>query len=167
MGILSVLLLSVFGISAILLVVIILMQDEQSDGLGGIFGGGSSNQVGNRQGNILTKTTTVLGVIFLLVAFAVAWLNHLDTGGIIKAATTPTKTEQAKATDWWSTDSTTKPAASSQNLDASLLEATPAASAAPQGSAKPAASTAPQSSAKPVASTAPAAVASPVPTKKP
>lgn len=127
MGVLSVLLLSVFGISAILLVVIILMQDEQSDGLGGIFGGGSSNQVGNRQGNILTKATTVLGVIFLVVAFGVAWLNHNDMGNLLKAAANSTKQETVKAVEWWNADPSVAPA-NVMVTPIPATEATPAAS---------------------------------------
>ena len=111
MGILSVVLLSVFGISAVLLVIIILLQDEQSEGLGGIFGGGSSNQVGNRQGNILTKATTVLGVLFLLIAFLVAWMSHTGSAasGIEKAA--QAKKSASASVEWWKKDATDSNAA--------------------------------------------------------
>jgi preprotein translocase subunit SecG len=124
MGILTGALLIVFGISAVLLVIIILMQDEQSEGLGGIFGGGASNQVGNRKGNILTKTTTFLGIIFIVVAFAVAWLNHNtnDASGIEKAALS--KQGSTAGVEWWNTTGTA-PAAS---------DTAPAASASPAAS---------------------------------
>ena len=38
---LSILLMVLFVISAILLIGIVLLQDEQGDGMGGLFGGGS------------------------------------------------------------------------------------------------------------------------------
>src|SRR5690242_269009 len=92
MGVFSVVLLVIFGIAAVLLVIVVLLQDEQSEGLGGIFGGGSSNQVGNRKGNILTRTTSVLGGIFLIVSFSLALINRtastdaLDNAAKIKAS---------------------------------------------------------------------------------
>jgi preprotein translocase subunit SecG len=139
MSILTGVLLTVFGISAVLLVILILLQDEQSEGLGGIFGGGASNQVGNRKGNILTKTTTFLGAIFIVVAFAVAWINHNtnDASGIEKAALA--KQGSTAGVEWWKT-SGTEPAAS----------AVPAASLAPEASAA-----AGETAASPAASAAP------------
>lgn len=75
MDLLSIVLLVVFGFSSVLLVLIILLQDEQGEGLGGIFGGGSNNQIGNRKGNFLTKATSILGALFLVIAFGLAWIN--------------------------------------------------------------------------------------------
>jgi preprotein translocase subunit SecG len=123
MGILTGALLIVFGISAVLLVVLILLQDEQSEGLGGIFGGGASNQVGNRKGNILTKTTTFLGAIFIVVAFAVAWLNHNtnDASGIEKAALS--KQGSTAGVEWWKTTGTAPAASDAANTSASASPA--------------------------------------------
>lgn len=143
MGVLTTVLLVVFGISAVLLVIMILLQDEQSEGLGGIFGGGASNQVGNRKGNILTKTTTFLGTIFIVVAFATAWINHNtnDASGIEKAALA--KQGASAGVEWWKTGAS-EPAAS--------VAPSASASAAPEASA----STSPAASVSPAASTAPA-----------
>jgi protein translocase SecG subunit len=69
-------LLIVFVISAILLVLIVLVQDDQGEGLGGIFGGGSSTAFGSRSGNILTKVTSVIAAIFFIIAFMFAWINR-------------------------------------------------------------------------------------------
>ncbi len=134
MNMLNIVLLAIFGISSVLLVIIILLQDEQSDGLGGLFGGGASNQVGNRKGNILTKTTTVLGIIFIVIAFSTAWINHnaSNTSGIEKAALA--KQNKTAGLEWYKTSpDQTAPAAS----------VAPLASAAPVESAVPAASVAP------------------------
>jgi len=84
----SIILIVVFGVISLLLVGIVLLQNEQSEGLGGIFGGGSSNQIGNRKGNILTRMTGILGALFLMVCFGLALINS-KTGAnvedIIKA----------------------------------------------------------------------------------
>jgi preprotein translocase subunit SecG len=142
MGLLNVVLLSIFGVSAVLLIVLILLQDDQSEGMGGLFGGGSSNQVGNRKGNILTKTTTVLGVIFIVVAFATAWINHNggSTSGIEKAALA--KQTKANAVEWWNSTAADKTAPSASPVTIENLEASaspsPATSAAPAASASPA-----------------------------
>ena len=142
MGLLNVLLLSIFGITAVLLIILILLQDEQSDGIGGIFGGGASNQVGNRKGNILTKTTTVLGFIFIIVALTTAWINHNqnNASGIEKAALA--KQGQTASVEWWKSNGP---------------EQTPSAS--PATSINPAATDTPAPSVSPV-------TASPAPTKK-
>ena len=101
MAVLSVLLLVFFVISAILLLIIVLIQDEQGEGLGGIFGGGGmSGQIGNRKGNFLTRTTTVLGIVFLLSSFGLAWINRTPDTGDIEAAARRDEREAA-TTDWW------------------------------------------------------------------
>ncbi len=103
MELLSFLLLAVFVISALLLIVIVMMQDEGGEGLGGIFGGGGSgSQVGNRSGNILTKTTSVLGAIFFLSAFGVAWLNRTPEEGDVEAAAR--RLEGGAGVEWWLED---------------------------------------------------------------
>jgi preprotein translocase subunit SecG len=101
MGALSILLLIVFGITAILLVIVVLLQDEGGEGLGGIFGGGGAGPVGNRSGNILTKTTTVLGAIFLVTAFALAWLNRSPDTGNVEAAARQLESGEEQALEWW------------------------------------------------------------------
>jgi len=67
MAILSIVLLVFFIIIAILLVLMVLIQNEEGDGLGGIFAGGSGSAFGSRSGNVLTRTTTVLGSLFLII----------------------------------------------------------------------------------------------------
>ena len=100
MGILSILLMVLFIISALLLVALVLIQDEGGEGLGGIFGGGGSQQVGNRSGNILTKTTGVLGAIFLFSSFGLAWLNRTPETGDIERAARELEGE-VQPIEWW------------------------------------------------------------------
>jgi len=80
MGILSVILLVFFVIIAVLLVLLVLIQNEEGDSLGGIFAGGSSSAFGSRSGNVLTRTTSVLGALFLIVSLGLALLSRTMSG---------------------------------------------------------------------------------------
>lgn len=60
----------------ILLVVIILLQ-EGKKGMGAIFGGSSSSVFGARgAGNILTKITSVLAILFMLNS---VWMSYISS----------------------------------------------------------------------------------------
>ena len=100
MGIVTTLLLIVFIASAILLLGIVLIQEEQTEGLGGIFaGGGASGNVGNRSGNILTRATGILATIFLVTAFALAWNFRTEQSTGLE---TEVRREQREANEnWW------------------------------------------------------------------
>ena len=101
MGLIGVLLLVVFSISSLLLIVIVLIQDEQGEGIGGLFGGGSSTAFGSRSGNILTKFTSILAAIFLVCSFALAWINRTpETGDLLGAARRGAGQEQS-IDEWW------------------------------------------------------------------
>jgi len=80
MAILSTVLLVFFVIIAILLVLLVLVQNEEGDSLGGIFAGGSSSAFGSRSGNVLTRATTVLGALFLVMSLGLALLNRTPGG---------------------------------------------------------------------------------------
>ena len=80
MEILSVVLLVFFVIVAILLILLVLIQDEEGDSMGGIFAGGSGSAFGSRSGNVLTRTTTVLGALFLIISLGLAFLHRSPTG---------------------------------------------------------------------------------------
>jgi len=86
MTILSTVLLVFFVVVAILLVLLVLVQGEEGDSLGGIFAGGSSSAFGSRSGNVLTKATTVLGSLFLIVSLGLALLNRTPGGTGVEAA---------------------------------------------------------------------------------
>jgi preprotein translocase subunit SecG len=76
MGALSIVLLVFFVIIAVLLILLVLIQNEEGDSLGGIFAGGSGSAFGSRSGNVLTRTTTVLGTLFLVLSLGLALLNR-------------------------------------------------------------------------------------------
>ncbi|MFP4385365.1 MAG: preprotein translocase subunit SecG [Spirochaetia bacterium] len=104
MGALSIFLLVIFVITAILLIIIVLMQDEQGEGLGGLFGGGSTTPFGSRSGNVLTKTTSILGAIFLVTSLVLAWLNRTPERGDVSAAARQLEAEESEGIKWWDTD---------------------------------------------------------------
>lgn len=111
MGVLGILLMVVFVVSALLLVLFIMVQDEGGDGLGGIFGGGGASQVGNRSGSILTRITSVLAAVFLLSSFGLAWLNRTPDGGDVEAAARRLEAQQGESVEWWTIDDDQAPAA--------------------------------------------------------
>ena len=66
MSIITTLLLVVEVISALLLIVVILAQKSKDQGLGMAFGGGMGESLfGSRAGNVLTRMTITLTVVFL------------------------------------------------------------------------------------------------------
>jgi preprotein translocase subunit SecG len=100
MAILSTVLLVFFVIVAILLVLLVLVQDEEGDSLGGIFAGGSSSAFGSRSGNVLTRTTTVLGTLFLIISLGLALLNRTSGGTGVEAAGRELSGEAMTTTNW-------------------------------------------------------------------
>ena len=86
MGILGVALLVLFVIVAILLILLVLIQDEEGDGLGGIFAGGSGSAFGSRSGNVLTRTTTILGALFLVISIGLALMHRNPVGKGVEEA---------------------------------------------------------------------------------
>jgi len=80
MGVLSVVLLVFFVIVAVLLVLLVLIQNDEGGGFGGMFGGGANTAFGSRSGNVLTRATTVLGSLFLIISLSLAILSRTSTG---------------------------------------------------------------------------------------
>ena len=75
-------LLAVEGLSCLLLIGIILIQKSKGGGLGGAFGGGMGETLfGSRAGNVLTKGTIILGIIFMAntVVLAVMFSGRHET----------------------------------------------------------------------------------------
>jgi preprotein translocase subunit SecG len=93
MSILSIVLLVFFVIVAVLLVLLVLIQTEEGDGLGGIFAGGGGSAFGSRAGNVLTRATTVLGTLFLVISLGLALLNRTPGGSGVEQAGQELSTE--------------------------------------------------------------------------
>jgi len=99
MGILSIVLLVFFVINAILLVLLVLIQNDEGGGLGGIFAGGADTAFGSRSGNVLTRATTVLGSMFLIISLGLALLSRTPSGaGVIEEAM---KASPEENTSYW------------------------------------------------------------------
>jgi preprotein translocase subunit SecG len=99
MDVLRVLLLVFFVIVAFLLILLVLIQNEEGDSLGGIFAGGSGSAFGSRSGNVLTRTTSVLGALFLIISLSLALVNRTPAGSGVEAAGRQSAPEADS--DWW------------------------------------------------------------------
>ena len=101
MELLSIVLLVIFAIAAVLMILVIMLQDDQGEGIGGLFGGGSSSAFGSRSGNILTRFTSVLGAIFIVGAFALAWLNRTPESADIVEKARLERMQETEESNWW------------------------------------------------------------------
>ncbi len=101
MGVISVVLLVILIISAVLLVLVVLVQDDQGEGLGGIFGGGSTTPFGSRSGNVLTRFTAILAAVFLFCVFAIAWVNKTPEAGNVIGRARAESLQGGQKQDWW------------------------------------------------------------------
>lgn len=100
MAIVSILLLILCVTSALLLVIVVLLQDEEGEGLGGLFSGASSTPFGSRSGNVLTKFTSIVAAVFLVGVFGLAWINRSpDTDSIVGRARMESLRQSQG--DWW------------------------------------------------------------------
>ena len=110
MALVGVILLVIMVISSILLVLVVLVQDDQGEGIGGIFGGGSSSAFGSRSGNVLTRFTAALAAIFLVTCFGLAWLNRTPSGGDVVSKARQEALSGTDKQSWWVQAPSTSPA---------------------------------------------------------
>ncbi len=103
MGILSIILTVLFIIVSLLLIFLVAIQDENSVGLGGIFGGSSDSAFGSNSSSFLTKATTILAIAFMVLALGVALLNK-GTGEDLTAKAGVVQTEAG--TNWLESEET-------------------------------------------------------------
>jgi preprotein translocase subunit SecG len=99
MGVLSILLLVFFVIIAVLLILLVLIQNEEGNSLGGIFAGGSGSAFGSRSGNVLTRATSILGALFLVISLGLALVNRSPGDGGVEAAGRQSSSEVNR--NWW------------------------------------------------------------------
>jgi len=145
MGIIGIVLLVIMAVSAVLLVLVVLVQDDQGEGIGGIFGGGSNTAFGSRSGNVLTRFTAVLAAIFLISIFGMAWINRTPTAGNVLSKARQ-EALAGGANSWWvqAPAGTPAPGSTAPLSGTAPLPATPAPAAG--GSAPASSTTAPASS---------------------
>ena len=96
----GILLTIIFAICAFLLSLIIMIQDEQGDSLGGLFGGGSSTAFGSRSGNILTRVTAILAVVFLTSAFFIGIINKTNKEDELEKVQINQQLESEEESEW-------------------------------------------------------------------
>jgi preprotein translocase subunit SecG len=101
MGLISVVLLVILVVSAVLLVLVVLVQDDQGEGLGGIFGGGSTTPFGSRSGNVLTRFTAILAAVFLFCIFGIAWMNKTPEAGNVIGIAREQSLKGSQQQSWW------------------------------------------------------------------
>ncbi|MDR1058467.1 MAG: preprotein translocase subunit SecG [Treponema sp.] len=130
MSILGIVFLVFFVIVAILLILLVLAQNEEGDSLGGIFAGGSGSAFGSRSGNVLTRATSVLGALFLIISLGLALANRTPGGRGVEQAGQEIGSEAAS--EWWLETGETPEAAGNETLEGGALdEASPGADPAP------------------------------------
>lgn len=85
----------------ILLIIVVLMQSSKGEGLAGAFGGGGSGLTGAVFGgrgaaSFLSKSTTVLAIVFMINCGALAYMSSNRTGAQATAAESAVTREAAK-----------------------------------------------------------------------
>src|SRR5918994_1865075 len=82
---------TVYVLACFLLLLVVLLQQGKGGDMASAFGGGGSQTAfGARAGaTVLTKATTVLGVIFMLGALVLGVMGRGDTGSLMQGAETP------------------------------------------------------------------------------
>lgn len=96
-GILRGLLITIEVISAALLLILILMQRSKSQGMGLAFGSGMGESLfGAQMGNVLTKATVILAVVFLTTTTILAMLG---SRGVAKNESLSSKISSEQSSD--------------------------------------------------------------------
>ena len=94
-----------FAIVCALLVFMVIIQDQEGEGLGGMFGGASNAAFGSRSTNVVVKFTYVLGGLFFVLAFSLAVMNRSQLGDV---ETTEILQNEAAADGWFTEDRATE-----------------------------------------------------------
>ena len=68
-------------VTAVLLIFVILLQKSKSHGMGGVVGGMGESVFGPQMGNVLTKITVILMIIFLASTLALAMIGARRSAG--------------------------------------------------------------------------------------
>ncbi|ACH94317.1 preprotein translocase SecG subunit [Borrelia recurrentis A1] len=64
-----------FVIISFMIILLVLFQDEQGDGIGGVFGGGSSSIFGARSSSVAIKITAFFITLFFVFVIALSFIN--------------------------------------------------------------------------------------------
>lgn len=99
MSVLSIVLIVVFCIVALLLLFLITIQGQDSVGLSSVFGGNSDSAFGSGSSSFITKVTTILAVVFMVLSLIVALVNK-SSESEIQNMIKSTQTTQVEGTTW-------------------------------------------------------------------
>jgi len=99
--VIGIILLVLFVIISLIMMLVVLMQDDQGEGITGMFGGAGTTPLGSRSGNILTRFTSIVGALFLFGAFALAWLNRTPETADLEAKARAQRLQSEQSTEWW------------------------------------------------------------------
>lgn len=103
MGVFGIVLLVLFAIVCFLLIFMVVIQDQDSEGLGGLFSGAGNAAFGSRSSSVVVKFTYVLGGLFFVIAFGLAILNRSTVGNVEKAV----RSQGGTTTEWWNPETKT------------------------------------------------------------
>lgn len=107
MGVLSIILLVLFVIVCLLLIFLVAVQDENSVGVGGLFGGSSDSTFGSGTSKFINKATTTLAIGFIVLALLVAFVNKTGSRDTVLDSVNATEQNAGQATgEWWSESKT-------------------------------------------------------------
>ena len=71
-------------IISLMLIGVVLLQRSKGQGVGAVFGGGGGDAIfGAQIGNVLTKVTIVLAIIFMVNTTFLAWVGSQSTGNSV------------------------------------------------------------------------------------
>lgn len=125
MGVFGIVLLVLFAIVCLLLIVMVVIQDQEGEGLGGLFSGAGNTAFGSRSSNVVVRFTYILGGLFFVIAFSLAILSRSSVGDVEKAV----RSQDGQSNEWWSQDAKTDAPATTENPAATetpAVETTPA-----------------------------------------
>nr|WP_267509953.1 preprotein translocase subunit SecG [Borreliella garinii] len=91
----------IFVIVSIFIILLILIQDEQGDGIGGVFGGGSSSIFGAKSSSVAVKVTGFFIAFFFIFVILLSFMN---TKRADNSFLDDIKTENKNSSTFWDND---------------------------------------------------------------
>lgn len=88
----------IFVIVSLFIILLILIQDEQGDGIGGVFGGGSSSIFGAKSSSVAVKITGFFIAFFFIF---VVLLSFMNTKRADNSFLNDIKTENKNSSTFW------------------------------------------------------------------